>query len=148
MVKNYDVVIIDCPPSVESPVPQAALLIADLALIPLIPSPADVAAAAPFIQLVEQAQLINTRLKALVVPNMVQKATKIALGYLEHFSSLPVPTTKTQIRLLTAHRQACALGTSVYQLGDREAIAEIRKLKSEVDRALKASSTSAEAAAL
>jgi chromosome partitioning protein len=148
MVKDYDVVLIDCPPSVDSPVPQAALLISDLALIPLIPSPADVAAAAPFIQLVEQAQLINTRLRALVVPNMVQKNTKIALGYLEHFAALPVPTTKVQLGLRTSHRQACALGTSVQQLGDREAVAEIRKLKSEMERVLKTSAALPEAASL
>lgn len=148
MIKNYDVVLIDCPPSVDSPVPQAALLVSDLALIPLIPSPSDVAAAAPFIKLVEQVQQINTRLQALIVPNMVQKKTKIALGYLAHFASLPVPTTKVQLGLRTSHRQACALGASVIQVGDRETVAEIRKLKTEVEKILKASSARAEVATL
>ena len=40
-LESYDFILVDCPPAVESPVPQSVLLIADLALMPIIPSPAD-----------------------------------------------------------------------------------------------------------
>jgi chromosome partitioning protein len=40
-VHDYTTILIDCPPAVESPVPQSALLSADLALVPVIPSPLD-----------------------------------------------------------------------------------------------------------
>jgi chromosome partitioning protein len=140
LVDNYDVVLIDCPPAVDSAVPQAALLVSDLALIPLIPSPVDVAAAAPFIRLIENAQSLNPALRALVVPNMVQKQTRIAVGYLEHLASLPVPAAKTTVGLRTSHRQACALGSSVFGLGDREGVKEITSLLKEVERALAADS--------
>jgi chromosome partitioning protein len=132
MVNDYDIVLIDCPPSVDSPVPQAALLITDLALIPLIPSPTDMAAAIPFLQLVENAKNINEALQARVVANMVQKNTKVATGYLELFDALPVPTLKTQLALRTGHRQACAFGSSVHGIGDREAMREVDALLGEV----------------
>lgn len=38
-VEDYKYIIVDCPPAADSPVPQSALLVADLALVPLIPSP-------------------------------------------------------------------------------------------------------------
>lgn len=137
MVGDYDVVLIDCPPAVDSPVPQAALLISDLALVPLIPSPIDVAAAAPFIRLIQDARLLNEELQGLVVANMVQKNTRVAAGYLEHFSALPIATAHSHLALRTSHRQACALGTSVDQLGDREASAEVKGLLKEVLHLLK-----------
>src|ERR1051326_241416 len=44
-VDDYRYIIIDCPPAADSPVPQSALLVADLALVPVIPSPLDMWAA-------------------------------------------------------------------------------------------------------
>jgi chromosome partitioning protein len=132
MVRDYDVVLIDCPPAVDSPIPQAALLVSDLALIPLIPSPIDVAAAAPFIRLVEQVRLIHPTLAALIVPNMVQKQTKLARGYLNHFRDLTLPVAAVQLSLRDSHRKACALGACVQELGDRDALAEMDGLASEV----------------
>src|SRR5215203_1872085 len=38
-INDYDFIVIDCPPSADSPVPQSSLLIADLALVPIIPTP-------------------------------------------------------------------------------------------------------------
>ena len=36
-IDDYSVVIIDCPPAADSQVPQSALLVADLVLVPIIP---------------------------------------------------------------------------------------------------------------
>ena len=132
LVDEYDTILIDCPPAVESPIAHASLLIADLALMPVIPSPLDVAAAAPFMKLVQQTQQINEQLHALVLPNLVQKNTSIASGYLEHFAELPLPTTHVQFALRTSHRKAAALGTGVEVL-DREAKAEVCALLAEID---------------
>lgn len=132
MVGNYDIVIIDCPPSVDSPVAQASLLITDLALVPLLPSPADTAAVTPFLKLAMDAMLINEGLQGLVVPNMVQR-TSVSAAYLRQFDSLPMPRSTTQLMNRTAHKQACAFGTSVYDLqGDGKAQAEVDALLDEV----------------
>ena len=37
----FDYIVVDCPPSANSPLSQSALLVADLALVPVIPSPPD-----------------------------------------------------------------------------------------------------------
>jgi chromosome partitioning protein len=147
MVSDYDVVIMDCPPAVDSPVPQAALLISDLAVIPLIPSPLDVAAAAPFMRLVEQVRLVNPSLDALVVPNLVQRQTKLARGYLEHFHDLTLPISSVQLALRNSHRTAAALGTSVYELGDKEVLAELDVLTGEVFASLGIAGTGEKAVA-
>jgi chromosome partitioning protein len=145
MVGDYDIVLIDCPPAVDSVIPQAALLVSDLALVPLIPSPVDVAAAAPFIRLIENARSLNPELRALVVPNMVQANTRVAAGYLTHLSALPVPATKVRLGLRTSHRQACALGSSVHALKDREGVKELDQLMREVDAVLRAPAASQQA---
>ena len=44
-VEKYDFVFIDCPPAMNSAVPTSAMLISDLALIPIVPSPGDIWAA-------------------------------------------------------------------------------------------------------
>jgi chromosome partitioning protein len=138
----------DCPPAVESPVPQAALLISDLALIPLIPSPLDVAAAAPFIRLVEQVRNINPGLAALIVPNLVQKSTRLARGYLDHFHTLTLPVSSAHLSQRDVHRKAAALGTSIQELEDREAKAEIELLAADVVRLVWRGEAGAEVVAL
>jgi chromosome partitioning protein len=40
-IENYDLIVIDTPPAVESESPWAALQISDLAIVPFIPTPAD-----------------------------------------------------------------------------------------------------------
>lgn len=148
MVGDYDVVIIDCPPAVESPIAQAALLVSDLVLIPLIPSPLDVGAAAPFVRLVEQSQIVNPGLAGLIVPNLVQENTKLARGYLQQFQSFSLPIAKTQLGLRVAHRKAAALGCSIHELDDREAKAEFEELMKDVIALLWTQSTGGEVVAL
>jgi chromosome partitioning protein len=144
-VMSYDVVVIDCPPAVESDFAQASLMIADVALVPLIPSPPDVAAVAPFIKLVQQVQAINPELKGVVVPNLVDKSTNLAKGYLQAFGGLALPTSRARLSRRDAHKKACAQGTSVSSL-DREARAEVTALVLELEALMSSSVEPAEAA--
>jgi chromosome partitioning protein len=66
---DFALIMIDCPPAIESPVPQSALLIADLALVPIIPSPPDLWAAVGIRQLIETLKTINEGLQARLVIN-------------------------------------------------------------------------------
>src|SRR3989441_10709075 len=56
---DYTHIVVDCPPAVDSPIPQSALLIADLALAPVIPSPPDLWSAVGIRQLVDRLRAIN-----------------------------------------------------------------------------------------
>lgn len=47
-------------------------MVSNIVLIPVIPSPADLWAAVGIQELIERIQIVNTKLKALIVPNMCQ----------------------------------------------------------------------------
>ncbi|MEY3251572.1 MAG: hypothetical protein RL227_545, partial [Pseudomonadota bacterium] len=63
-VSAYDAILIDCPPSVASPATQSALLIAEIALLPVRPSPTDLWALKEIVKLIESAKTVNEDLSA------------------------------------------------------------------------------------
>ncbi len=130
---DVDVIVIDCPPSVDSPLPQAALLISDLVLVPLLPSPADVAAATTFFALIESVETINRSLVKRIVPNMVQR-TALADSFKKSFADLPLERTHAELTLRTSYREAMALGIPVEALlsSAKTAKAEVARLVAEV----------------
>lgn len=71
MVGDYDVIVIDCPPSVDEQASQSALLVSDACLIPLQPTPADMWATVGIVELIGKARLVNPDLRAFGVPNRV-----------------------------------------------------------------------------
>lgn len=77
-VDDYDFILIDCPPAADSPVPQSALLIADLALVPLIPSPLDMWAAVGIRRVIKNVTDVNDNLQARLVVNQCQPKTNLA----------------------------------------------------------------------
>ena len=66
-VDDYQYILIDCPPAADSPVPQSALLVADLAIVPLIPPPLDVWAAVAIRKVIENVHDLNASLTARLV---------------------------------------------------------------------------------
>ena len=61
----FDWIVVDCPPSADSPLTRSALLVADLALIPVVPSPPDLWAGTAIQQVLRDVNTINETLKAL-----------------------------------------------------------------------------------
>ena len=129
----YDFILIDCPPSVSSPVPQSALLVADLALVPIVPSPADLWAATGTRELIERASIVNESLQALLVPNMVPH-TKLGDEVLATFQDMEIPLSETRLRLRTVYRESAVYGDIVHNMGarGRDAAREIDALRDEV----------------
>ncbi len=131
-VDDYDYIVIDCPPSVDSPSPQSALTIADLALIPVVPSPADLWAAAGIKELVDRISDINEGLKVRLVPNMCQTSTNMTKDVLSILDEIGIERIDSIIGLRTAYRQSAAFGGTVYDLSDEKAKHEITHLKQQV----------------
>lgn len=132
-VGNYDFVVIDCPPAVDSPVPQSALMVSDLALVPIVPSPADLWAAKGTQRLIENAQDFNEALEARLVLNMLQAQTSLgreAEALLEDFG---LPRAQASLGLRQAYRQSQLYGATVHEL-DRQAkaIEEVDALTAEI----------------
>ncbi|MEE9148513.1 MAG: ParA family partition ATPase [Candidatus Tectomicrobia bacterium] len=131
---DYALIIVDCPPAVDSPVPQSALLIADLALVPIIPSPPDLWAALGIRQLIETIGEINEGLRARLVINALEPRTSLAKESLEILQGFGIPLAGTVLHHRTAYRQSAAFGGTVHHLGRKAAPAlhEIEALTDEV----------------
>lgn len=112
-VGDYDIIFIDCPPAVESPVPLSSFMIADLVLVPVLPSPADVWATRAIEALIERAQDFNESLQARIVPNRV-KDTTIARESMKFLrNNFKIQCTRSMLGDRTAYQQSVAMGSIV-----------------------------------
>jgi chromosome partitioning protein len=137
-VENYDFIIIDCPPAADSPVPQSALLIADLALVPIIPSPLDLWASVGIRKVIENVGDINETLQSRLIVNQCQPKTNLAKDTLEVLPEFGIAVCKNYLRQRTAYRQSAVFGQTVQDFGSkaRDAIIEIEALTKEILRVL------------
>lgn len=137
-LNNFDYIVVDCPPSVDSPVASSALLVSDLAVIPVVPSPADLWAAVAAKKLAAHAQANNPALKVVVAFNMVQR-TALAKGALEVLAEdSNVPVLKSHLGLRSAFRECQVMGTTVHAVPRAgAAVEEVEALVAEVIKLLK-----------
>jgi chromosome partitioning protein len=133
-VPDYHYIIIDCPPAADSPVPQSALLIADLALVPIIPSPLDMWAAVGIRQVIENVSEINEELQARLVVNQCQPNTSLAREALEVLPEFGIDLCKTYMHQRQVYRQSAVFGQTVHDFGSKAtpAIEEIETLTNEI----------------
>jgi chromosome partitioning protein len=133
-IADYDFIVIDCPPAIHSPSPSSAMLVSDLALIPVVPAPADMWAVVAAKQLAAHAQATNEQLKVRLVPNMVQKNTTLARDTLDVLSEdNEIPLASTRLGSRSAYRECQLIGATVHKIPRaRDAITEVENLVNEV----------------
>lgn len=133
-LENYDFIFIDCPPAALSPAPSSAMLISDLAIIPVVPAPADMWASVAAKKLALTAQLTNEELIIRILPNMVQKNTNLARDTLDVLAEdEEIPMTKSQVGSRSAFRECQLTGSTVHSLSKSSTAAqEIDTLVDEV----------------
>lgn len=138
-IDDYGYIIIDCPPAADSPVPQSALLIADLVLVPIIPSPLDMWAAVGIRQVILNVGDINEGLKSRLVLNQCQPNTTLTQETLEVLPEFGIELAKTQLRHRQVYRQSAVFGQTVHDFGSKAsaAIEEIETLVNEIFGILK-----------
>lgn len=131
MVKDhldrYDVIIIDCPPAVESPATQSALMIADLAIVPVIPRPGELWALERLFQLLGEVPDLQARL----FPTMLQNTTLMS-DALTVLGETPVPLLKSSFTARVAFAQGMPVGSTAYDGRDPVARAEVDALAVEI----------------
>lgn len=130
----YDYILVDCPPAADSMVAQSALLVADICLIPVIPSPPDIWASVAIKETVKKALVINEDIKTYILLNQYQahlSMTKEIIPLLEHFE---FPLLKAKIGLRTVYKESAAMGTTVFLMGHKgkQASQEIENLINEI----------------
>jgi len=133
-IADYAYLLIDCPPAIDSPVPQSALLISDLALVPIIPSPADLWAATGIQKLIDLVMPVNEELQTRLVANMVQ-ATSLSRDALEAMERFGIPQLRASLGLRTAYRQSAVWG-GVVQDQPKEAKVAIKEIDALLDEVL------------
>jgi chromosome partitioning protein len=133
-METFDAIFIDCPPAMSSAAPTSAMLVSDLALIPVVPSPADIWAAESAKRLAEAAQATNESLVARVVANMVQKSTSLARDLIELLQEdKDFPLLKTSLGSRAAFREAQIIGSTVHLVARaKAAVDEVEAMTDEI----------------
>jgi len=133
-LESFDVIFIDCPPAMNSAAPTSAMLVSDLALIPVVPSPADMWAAESAKRLVEAAQVTNDTLVARIVANMVQRSTSLAKDLLQVLEEdTEVPLMKSTLASRSIFRETQLSGATVHSVSSaKKAIEEVEAMTDEL----------------
>jgi chromosome partitioning protein len=129
-LKDFDAVLMDCPPSSTAPETLAALQVATLVVIPCGPSPLDYWATDA---LCNVADLRVPDVPRLVVVNQAANTT-LARDMAGHIEKT-WPTARARLGSRTVYREAAALGLGLRQLpgrANRDAIAELDALSLEI----------------
>jgi chromosome partitioning protein len=131
---DYAFIIIDCPPAVESPVPESALLISDLTLVPCIPSPPDIWAANGITGLITRISGVNESLQSRLIINQIKEKTVLGREVKELLDNFGVELAKAKLGQREVYRHSALYGTTVHHFGKHAsgAIAEIEALANEV----------------
>ncbi|KAA6183473.1 ParA family protein [Thiohalocapsa marina] len=134
LVAAHAHVVIDCPPSIKAPQAEQALRLAQIALVPVQPSPMDLWATTHIARVIEQLRPDNPRLAAHIVMSQLEPRTTLSRLMPEAAAELDLPVARTGIRRRSIHRHCALDGRSVYQAGKRgaEAAAEIDDLIAEI----------------
>ena len=132
--QNHRYVVVDCPPAVQGPVIDAVMAVADLVLIPVLPSPLDLWASVEMAARVSQARRNNRALQAYLVLNQVETRNALSRVMQQAVAEFDVPLLQASIQRRAAYRSAAVEGVSVYALGKRglPAVADIEAIIEEL----------------
>jgi len=131
-LENYDLIVIDCPPNLESPITLSVMLLADLAIAPIIPSAIDTWATEKLLGVVKMAKAHNDGLLVRAMLNQV-RGTALAKAIAADLSEDPaLELLPVHLSLRTAFGEAAALGLPVHFTDDHRAVEEVSALGDEV----------------
>lgn len=125
LAKDYDEIVIDGPPRIAE-LARSILLAADIVVVPLLPSPLDVWAAAETVDLVREAQIYKPDLKCCLVVNRKVGFSAIGRDVRRALRELDVPLLEADIAQRVAFAESLAAGDTVTSEQDRKGFKEIR----------------------
>lgn len=135
LAKNFEHVVIDCPPR-NYDIQWAALMVADLAVLPCGPAAVDVWAMAESLELVRSAQKVRQEqrpeLRAAVLLTQLVARTVIGARVREALAEVGLPILSATLGFRIAYQEAPAAGVGVAQYGAGDAADEVHALTDEV----------------
>lgn len=135
LVSQADHIVVDLPPAVDSTAPRSALLVADVVIVPVVPSPADIWASVGIRQLIEDSQVQNESLRGFVLLNQYRQNRSLGQVARDYLAEFGLPLLDSTLGDREAYKQAIGLGTTVDAMGSEAPAAarqEVRDLVSEV----------------
>ncbi len=130
--RECEVLVLDCPPSIEHPHVMTALDVAHVALVPVVPSPPDLWSARAVEQLILQAMLKRNKLVGTILINRAQR-TALSASVIRLLREFDLQVMRAGLSQRNAFGQSAATGGSVFDFGKAAALAQ-----AEVDRVIDA----------
>lgn len=131
-VAHYDDIVIDGPPRVNE-LARAAIIAADLVLIPVQPSPYDVWAAKEIVELLNEASVFKEKQKSAFVINRKIVNTAIGRDVADALAGYPIPVLSTAVGQRVGFAESAATGSTVMEQDPKGAAAqEINALVDEI----------------
>jgi len=115
--QDYEYLVIDCPPSLETGTVNEAMLASDTMLIPVLPSPIDLWASVRLASAIEQAKLRNPQLQAHLVINQLEPRSALSRAMQEALAEFDIPSLKNALRRRAVYRNSAIEGASVFCIG-------------------------------
>lgn len=130
--KDYDSILIDTPPRLAD-VARAAMVVSDLVVLPVQPSPYDCWSLADTIKLVRDAQSLNDELKAVIVINRRIARSAIGRDVVETLKEYDLPVANAIIGQRVSFAESAGAGLTVLEKEARgRASQEIHNLVAEL----------------
>lgn len=123
IANKVDVVVMDCPPSIEHPHTMSALDLCDLALVPVVPGPTDLWATRGIERLILDRRHSRPGLRGALVPNRVTR-TALSADVLDVLKDFTLPVLDAALSQRSAYALSAVRGTSVFSLGRAAAPAQ------------------------
>ncbi|MBS3799739.1 MAG: AAA family ATPase [Thioalkalivibrio sp.] len=134
--RDYDHIVVDCPPSLEGGAVASALGASDVALIPVLPSPVDLWGSVRMGRGLEEAQMKNRSLRPFIVVNQLEVRSALSRAMKHALMEIDIPALEQTLRRRAIYRRSALEGCSVYDLGKpgEAAAAEIEAIIEEVSQ--------------
>src|SRR6478735_9045212 len=128
LAKGYDVTIIDTPPR-HGDVQRAALMAAQLAVLPCGPSATDAWALASTLDVVNEARTLRSELEAHILITRKQGRTALGRTARDTLAASGLPVLGTELSLRVSYQEAIAAGKAPTSFASKDAAArEVRNL--------------------
>ncbi|MGC8500394.1 MAG: ParA family partition ATPase [Leptospirillia bacterium] len=132
LAKKYDLVVVDSPPGMET-ITRSALVVADLAIVPLQPSPLDLWSGTEIVALIRRAEQINRGLVTRLLLNRKVQGTRLSRESIEALREFPYPLFETSIHQRIALAEAVTAGQTIIDFySDGPSSGEYRALAEEI----------------
>ncbi len=119
MREDYQYLVVDCPPTLESGVAQSAMTVSDKVLIPILPSPVDLWASVRLAEAIEQVKIYNEALQPYILVNQLEPRNAMSRGMRQALDEFDIPALESCLRRRAVYRSSALEGASVYCMGKR-----------------------------